>query len=404
MAVVGIVMVMMSIGSVTYGYSIYVAPVSQDLGLSREVMNAGIAVQHLGTALLSPIVGRLLDRFRVSTIVMYASFALGASLVALGIGDALWPKAVILFLPLSFGFQGAGTLASYVLMARWFRINRGRAMAIVALGQSFGSVVFAPAIGLMIGAVGWRQALLWQGIIVGGLLFVVSRVIVDRPAEGEFESSEQEQQYRAPGSAPADKPTTLKALLASPEFWIMAATIALTLSVVQAVIASLVPMATGRGIELVQATTLLSALGVSALAGKIALAVIADRVDRGVLVACAIGIILVVTGGLIVLDSYEGMVGLCLLGGMAMGGFFPLYSALIADRFGPASLGTAEGMMGPLVAGSSAVAIWFAGMSFDATGDYGQTLAVFSCSLALALALSLFRRFLVTDRSAGQGS
>ncbi|GEM_PF-1361871 len=401
MAMVGIVMVMLSIGSVTYGYSIYVAPVSDDLGLSREAINGGIAVQHLGTALLTPFVGRLLDRFKVSTIVMYASVALGGSLIALGIGDALWPKALILFLPLSFGFQGAGTIASYVLMARWFRMHRGRAMALVALGQSFGSVAFAPLLGMMIEAVGWRQSLLWQGLLVGGLLFVVSRLIVDHPQEGEAEPPGRSNATARSTYNHSAEPIALKSLLVRIEFWMMAATIALTLSVVQAMIASLVPMATGRDIALVQATTLLSALGISALAGKVVLAVIADRVDRALLVACAIAIILMVAVGLIFLDSYAGMVGMCLLGGMAMGGFFPLYSALIADRFGPASLGTAEGLMSPLVAGSSAVAIWFAGRSFDATGDYGQTLAIFSGSLTLALLLALLRRFVIADTPPG---
>ena len=104
----GIVMVMMSVGSVLYGYSIYVTPVSEELGLSRETINSGIVFQHLGTALLTPVIGRMLDKVKVSTIVAISGICMGGALVALGIGDALWPKALLLFFPISFGFSGAG--------------------------------------------------------------------------------------------------------------------------------------------------------------------------------------------------------------------------------------------------------------------------------------------------------
>ena len=390
MVALGIVMVMLTVGTVTYGYSIYITPVSEDLGLSRETVNSGIVFQHLGVALLTPFIGRLLDKFKVSTIVAWSGLALGVALVLLGVGDALWPKAALLALPVSFGFSGAGSIASYVLVARWFKVHRGRAMMIVAMGQSAGSVIFAPFIGLLIETFGWRQALFCQGVVIAIAMFLIAWGITDRPQPGE-----KEPEGKADPAAPRmrvdeqDSPLPLKAVVASPLFWAMAAIVALTLAVVQALIASLVPLATGRGIPLVQASTLLSMLGIAGIMGKVLLAIIADRVDRYTLVSLAIAMICAFTVSLTFDLGYTGLAISCFLAGLSISGFWPIYSALLADLFGANSLGTTEGLVSPIVAISSAGMIYLAGVTFDASGDYRLTFLIFSGFLAVALVLSL---------------
>ena len=392
----GIVMVMLSVGSVIYGYSIYITPVSEELGLSRETVNGGIVFQHVGTALLTPLIGHMLDRVKVSTIVFVSGLCLGGGLIGMGIGDALLPKAALLALPISFGFSGAGSIASYVLVARWFKLHRGRAMAIVALGQSGGSVVLAPIIGMLIASVGWRQALLVQGIFVGVALVLIAWGMVDRPGPNDREPAGKavpvpESDLHDDG-APG-KPLTMREVASSPLFWALAAIVALTLSVVTASIASLVPLATGRGITLVKASALISMLGVSGLLGKVALAVIADRVSRLTLISIAIVIIMVFTFSLTQDLGYAGLAAICIMGGLAIAGFWPIYSALLADVFGAHSLGTTEGLVAPVISLMSAGTIYLAGVTFDATGDYRLIFTIFTGALAVAFVLSVALRF-----------
>lgn len=392
----GIVMVMMSVGSVLYGYSIYVTPVSNELGLSRETVNSGIVFQHLGTALLTPMIGRLLDRVKVSTIVAISGVCMGGALVAMSIGDALWPKAVLLFFPISFGFSGAGSVASYVLVSRWFKVHRGRAMAIVAFGQSGGSVVFAPVVGLLVASVGWRDGLFYQGLFVGIALLLIAWGMVDRPLPGESEPVGRAVAEPLPVSIETETahgPLPLRQILASPIFWVLAVIVALTLSVVQATIVSLVPLANGRGISLVQASTLLSLVGISGIAGKFVLAIIADRVNRLLLVSLAVAVIMCFTLSLSVELGYSGLAVSCLLAGLAIAGFWPIYSALIADIFGSDSLGSVEGMVAPIISLASAGAVYIAGVTFDMNGDYRLTFLIFSAALAVALAFALGLQF-----------
>lgn len=394
MVILGGIMVMLTVGSVTYGYGIYISPVARDTGLSRETINTGLVFQHLGSALLAPFLGRLLDRFSIRVIVALAGIALGGALIALGIGNVLWPKALIILLPLSFGFQGAGSIASYVLVARWFKVQRGRAMALVAIGQTGSSVFFAPGIAKLIELYGWREALFIQGLIVTSLLLLIAWLIVERPEEGEEEPVKTAVPNLAaiPAATQFGAPLAYRDIIRRPVFWMMAAIVALTLGVVQAVIASLVPLATGRGLTLMEATTMLSSLGISGVVGKLVLAAIADRVDRRTLLAISLVMIFGFTVSLTFDLGSNGLLVASLVCGAAIGGFFPIYSAMLSDRFGAASLGTTEGLVSPMIAILAAVSVWFAGSSFDATGSYRHTFVIFSGVLFVAVILSVILR------------
>ena len=130
-------------------------------------------------------------------------------------------------------------------------------------------------------------------------------------------------------------------------------------------------------------------VGVSGLVGKFLLAVIADKVDRFTLVTLAVAVIMAFAFSLTIELSYWGLAISCLLAGLAIAGFWPVYSALLADIFGANSLGSVEGMVAPIISLASAGAIWLAGVTFDMNGDYRLTFLMFGSALAVALTLSL---------------
>lgn len=398
MVALGIIMTTISTGTIIYGYSVYLTPASEELGLSRETANAGIVFQHIGAAFLAPIIGRTLDFVKVRTVVLACGLALGAGVIGMGVGDALWPRAGIMAVAFSMGLAGAGAISSYVLVSRWFKVNRGRAMTIVAFGQSGGSIFVAPAVAMLIEGFGWREALLIHGlfIMVATVLIVIG--MKDRPDADEHEPvgktkprvTAADVRQKAAGG----KPLSLKEIASSPIFWVLAIIVASTLAIVQASLASLVPLARGRDIPLVQATTLLTMLGLSGIFGKVALAFVADRFQRITLLSLSIFMIMCFTLSLTIDAGFGGLVAGVLFVGMAIGGFFPMYSALLADLFGSDSLGTTEGLVAPCIASASAVAIWAAGYTFDLGGNYRLTFFIFSgvllAMVLLALAVRIF--------------
>jgi sugar phosphate permease len=395
MVALGIVATMLVVGSTTYSFGIFVTPVSKELNLSRSTMSLGLICQHLGTACLAPFVGRLLDRYSIKLIMAASAVFLGGGFVVMGTGDTLWIKGAMLALPIAFAIAGAGTLASYVLVARWFTVNRGRAMAIVAIGQSASSILFVPALAYTVQQIGWRQALIAEGFFVCAVLFLISRLIGDRPTTEDHERGPDRSE---PSAVPEARralghPTAIGSVLTTPLFWMLAAIIGITLAVVQALLATMVPLFIARGYSPVAAATLISMLGISGICGKIALAIIADRISRLILLSGCIAITLVFTLSLLEDRGYAAAALASFASGLAIGTVFPICSTLIAERFGANSLGTVEGMMTPVIAISSAVAIHFAGGSFDATGGYSVLLMTFATALATALVLTLVLRF-----------
>ena len=156
---------------------------------------------------------------------------------------------------------------------------------------------------------------------------------------------------------------------------------------------SIVPMAMQAGAPVAKAATLLSVYGLMAISGKIVLSVFADRIDRillmtGVFCLGAVGMGLLVTGhSFTMLMVCAGVVGL------SSGALIPLHSALIAERFGPASFGTVGGLMAPIIAVMCAVLARFAGDVFDKTGGYDLAFTIFVGLQLLAAALIFATKF-----------
>jgi sugar phosphate permease len=395
MVLIGLLTNMVVVGSTTYAFGLYVVPVTEDMGLSRATANTGLIFQHLGTAALAPVIGRFLDRVSLRLMVAISGLALGAALIVISIGDTLWLKASMLALPVSFAVLAGGTLPGYVLIARWFSVHRGRAMLLVALGQSGSSIMLSPLLAFAIARLGWRDAMFFQGLAVAVIMVLLAWLMRDKPTEADIEPGSEaiSPEAEAERRRSIGHPIRVMAILGRPIFWVLAIIIAISLAVIQAMLASIVPLATQRGFTLVQGAALMSTLGLSAVGGKLVLAMVADRVRKDTLMLMCVVITLGFVFSLSLERGYPFLVFSCLLSGVAMGSFFPIYAAVLAEKFGANSLGTAEGLTSPIVAITSAVAIHIAGVSFDATGDYRVTFLIFTGCLCVALAAAIGVRF-----------
>src|SRR5262249_39711612 len=156
--------------STYHSFGVFVLPVSRDLGLSRAETNTALILFSIGNAIWAPIVGPMLDRLPVRPIMWVCALLMGASLVALGRLESPGLSAAGTAGPLALATQGAGVLTATTLVARWFSVHRGRAMAIAIVGISLGGIVETPLIALAIEKIGWRETLVVLGFSVGLLL------------------------------------------------------------------------------------------------------------------------------------------------------------------------------------------------------------------------------------------
>lgn len=364
---------MLAIGTTINAFGLFVLPISEDFKLSRANANTGLILLNFGMALAAPFVGRILDHRPVQWVMAVSAILFGGSFIVLGLSHNIWVSAFVLAVPLAVAVVGAGTITSTTLVARWFTAQRGRAMAIAAIGFSLGSMVVVPLVGLLIDATGWRWSLIVLGCGLTAVLLLLVPFARERPGPYDVESRESGATEPAASlDAPAVSATPMKVgqLLRRPEFWTIAISTALSFGVLQTIVVTLVPLGQASGLSIAEAASLLSVLGGMAIFGKLVLAWLGDRLDRLVLLAALFGLVALTSAALLVGDSYATLIACSAFLGLVAGATTPAFTALLADRFGAASFGTAFGAASLIIAISGAACIRYGGEVFDRTGNY----------------------------------
>lgn len=386
---ISLVLQMLTVGATMNTFGMYVVEASRDLGLSRANANTGLILISAGMALFSPFVGRMLDVYPARRIMAGGALLFGAAFAILGLSHDVRLSAFALAVPLPLGIACVGHLAATTVLARWFTAQRGRALALSMVGMSLGTVVMAPTIGLLIKNLGWRECLL----VLGGVFTVVFLVLVpfmrEQPGPGEIEPVPAHAQQTAPQAQAGAGPLKIRQILKMPIFWVLSLSVALALSVLQTVAISLIPLAQEGGISVTKASTLLAVLGLMSLLGKLVLAVIGDRIDR-VLTLVAIFLFQAFSCVMLLAGSSYGLLLVCAaLQGLCAAAITPVFGALLADRVGAASFGTAQGAAALAMAICSAIMVRLGGEIYDRTGSY-QTMFVAFAGVSLIAAMLVF--------------
>jgi hypothetical protein len=90
--------------------------------------------------------------------------------------------------------------------------------------------------------------------------------------------------------------------------------------------------------------------------------------------------------------GYGALASGCAFAGLSLGGFLPIWGAMIAECWGRASFARVMGLMSPVMAPLSMSAIALPGIAFDRTGSYAPAFQGFlGAMLVAALCLLLVR-------------
>ena len=156
----GAAIVTLSMG-IRHGFGLWLQPITQAQGWTRETFAFAIAVQNLSWGVFGIFAGMIADRFGafrviIAGAVLYALGLAGMALAATGMLFTLTAGVLI-------GAAQAGTTYAVIYGVIGRNISaekRSWAMGVAAAAGSFGQFLMVPTEGFLISSLGWQQALL----------------------------------------------------------------------------------------------------------------------------------------------------------------------------------------------------------------------------------------------------
>ena len=147
----------------SHTFSVFVEPISRDLGISSTEIATAYGMATLAAALLLPLTGRIFDRYGPRRSLTGIVLLLGLACLFFG------AAANFLWLALGFGMlrffgQGSLMLGSANLVSQWFSRKRGFAMSLMALGFAVSMAIHPPLSQYLVAEIGWRRAWLVLGL------------------------------------------------------------------------------------------------------------------------------------------------------------------------------------------------------------------------------------------------
>jgi MFS family permease len=360
---------------VAYSFSVFLKPVTEDLGVSRGTLSFAYNLDNLMCAVFIPICGVLVDRYGVRRVLMP-----GIALFALATAGMSYLQSSLAVLYMLFVVQGVfsawNTPTGYAkAVSAWFDRERGLALGMAVAGTGFGLILMPPVTTYLIQTYGWRDAYIGLGAALLVFALVPVALFMKDPSS------------KAPGrGTPAGTAVGLSMdeAFKSAQFWTMTVAFLLVVIAVLGTISHLKAMLTDRGIPDNIATTALSAVGLAIVVTRTGAGYLVDRFFApyvAVVVFCCpiVGIALLLSGA----SGAAPIVG-AVLCGCGIGAEVDLMPFFIGRYCGLRAFGAIYGLTFGIFIAGVGVGAWLMGLYFDFNHSYDGMLTLFICALVIA--------------------
>ncbi|MGE5304632.1 MAG: MFS transporter [Alphaproteobacteria bacterium] len=385
--------------------SIFLKPLTADLRISRGVFSLLRSGEAVIGATIAPFVGTVADRHGGRWLIALGTAIVAVGYLVLGRVESFAQFALVRLTLVTWGDAMMGSMVVNIIVAQWFLLRRGRALAITSMGIGFAKVCMPLVAASLILWLGWRQTWVVFGCVIFFLVVGPSLLFVRRTPEemgllpdgaSEARASQGSRLGRHSASAnPASAEEivwTRGAALRTRAFWLLVITFGTASVGVTGLNLHVYPFVTDLGYSPVVAASVMSVIASMQLASPLAWGLVAERIE--VRIAATLRFVIQAIGlGLVILGKnlaclYIGF----LLYGIGLGGNMVLPEILWANYFGRRSLGKVRGMGVLMSQALAAAGPPFFGFLFDLTGGYGLSFAIFGCALIVSAFLSLLLR------------
>ena len=381
--IVAVAFVTMGVGvNARTAFSLLFPPILDEFGWERGVTAGAFSFGFLVSAVLSPSLGRLMDRRGPRVVIELGVGLMAAGLLLAPLVRQPWHLYATLGVLVGGGSVCLGYTGQALFLPNWFVRRRGLAISVAYSGVGVGSIILLPWLQDLIGRAGWRASCWALGILILALLAPLNLLLRRRPEDLGLEPDGDD----APPGSPAANRTanvvdlawaavdwTLGRAMRTTRFWWIMVGYFCGLFAWYAVQVHQTKYLVEIGFSPTDAAWALGVVSLAGIPGQIALGHLSDRIGRewvwtvGSLgfALCYVALLLLRHAPtptlLYLMVVSQGMLGY---------GLTSVVGAIPAEIFQGRHYGTIFGtlMLASIVGGAAGP--WVTGALYDATGSY----------------------------------
>ena len=354
----------------------YITSWEHEFGISRTVVTSISFFSFITLAIAQPLCGRLTDRFGGRIVLSLSMCLIGSSLLLCSVANQLWQLVVLYGLILSLGMTGSSNITAAAVITRWFTRNRGLALGLTLSGMAVGQLAVVPLSLFLIAQHGWRFTIGALGLAIL-IIFTPLMFILVRSGPEDIGLQPYGEQHDATlGKHTAQPPAkeesgAFLSVLRQRLFWQIAIPYFICgFTDVGLVNTHYIPFTEGKGIQLGLIAFTFSLIAFCNIFGAIAAGHLADRWNRGRLLAA---LYLIRGGSFLILLAADRpwllVVFAIVYGATEMATIAPA-SSLCAHVFRKNSIGVIFGLVSVSHQLGAALGSLVPGIIYDATGSY----------------------------------
>jgi MFS family permease len=394
--VVASAVILVVMHGINSSFGVFFSPLQAEFGWNRATISGATSIAFFLMGFFSTIAGRITDRYGPKFTIGLAAVILCIAYLLMSRVHSVWQLYVFYGLFVAMGNSG-GDMALLPTVARWFVKRRSLMSSVVKVGTGTGMFLMPLVSAWLITSFDWRVAYQVLAVIALVVIFGFSRLLKRDPAQMRLHPYGQAEVETA-NHGVASVNLTLREVIRTPQFWILSVAYFLIWYATQSAMIHIAPRAVDAGLSVKQAAGIVSTIGASSIAGRLAMGGAGDRFGtRRALVIC-LGVLTIAMTWLQFAGVPWMLFAFAPLYGFAHGGCFSIVSPLLAELFGIRShasnlgvlffLGMTGGALGPIITGRI----------YDVNGSYHAAFIIMLGAALVALGLALALRPVIPEK------
>jgi MFS family permease len=378
---ISFIMLLMTSG-IVMSFGVFMKSLVEEFSWDRTAVSLAVATFMIVQGILSPMVGRFIDRYGPRKVIAIGVLVLGLTMVLFSYVNS-YPSFFITFgILAAVGYSTTTLMTNSVLVSKWFTEKKGLALGISTTGFPLGPLVFAPLIGYFIFRFDWRVTVFGLGLLL--LLLLMPLVIIfvkekDAPKSSETAGKDQVKEI-----------ITFKKLLGNNHYLKLAGAY-FGCGFTMALVSTHFPIhAIGLGLTDLVAATAFGLMGGFAVFGTISAGALSDKYGRKNLLAAVYFTRCLALSTFVFATNPTMLYIGAVIFGISWTATGPLTTAITGDIWGTKVMGTVFGYIFLFHQFGAAAGAYLGGIVFDYSNSYQMAFLLGALILLISAVSSYF--------------